>query len=179
MIEAAVGLGANLGAPEAAFARARRELASTPGVIVRAASSVWRTAPWGVVDQPDFLNGVLILDTSLTPERLLEVLQDIEASEGRKRQEKWGPRVLDLDLLWVGREVRDTPELSLPHPLLSERSFVLEPAAEVAPRWMHPHTGLSIERMRQALHGSREWTACTKIPDSRVGLSLPVSTCPS
>jgi 2-amino-4-hydroxy-6-hydroxymethyldihydropteridine diphosphokinase len=177
VIPAAVALGGNLGGPDRAFARARRELADTPGVVVQAASSLWRTAPWGKTDQPDFLNGVLLLDTALEPERLLNRLLELEEREGREPGPRWGPRPLDLDLLWHGEAVRETEDLVLPHPRIAERSFVLEPAAEVAPDWRHPVDGRTVREMRQALVGTPGWTACTLIPGSRAGVPLEEAAC--
>ncbi len=128
-----VGLGSNLDDPRAQLDRALAALAATPGIMLREVSSYYRTAPWGEAEQPDFLNAVAALDTTLAPEALLDELRRIEAAAGRRRERRWGPRTLDLDLLLHGEAVRDTAQLQLPHPRMHERAFVLAPLAELAP----------------------------------------------
>ena len=141
MSEAAlIALGANLGDPERALQNAAAIIVHW-GVIV-AASSIYRTAPvGGPPGQPDYRNAVLALRTELSPEELLGRLLETEREQGRVRRERWGPRVLDLDLLSYGDRVLETPSLMLPHPRLMERAFVLAPLAEIAPDWRHPITG--------------------------------------
>ena len=129
-----VGLGANLGADlPATLTQAALQLEALPGVHVVALSSVWRSAP---VDAsgPDFLNAVAALDTILSPLELLEALQAIELAHGRERPYRDAPRTLDLDLLLHGDVVMDTSRLTLPHPRLGERAFVLRPLLEIAPQ---------------------------------------------
>lgn len=128
-----IGLGSNMDDPCAQLDRALAALSTTPGVVLRDVSSYYRTAPWGETQQPDFLNAVAIVDTTLTPEALLEELRRIENASGRRRARRWGPRTLDLDLLIHGDVVRDTEHLQLPHPRMHERAFVLAPLAELAP----------------------------------------------
>jgi 2-amino-4-hydroxy-6-hydroxymethyldihydropteridine diphosphokinase len=130
--KAYVALGANLGDPEAQLRAALRALAQTPGVCGLVVSSFYRSAPLGP-PQPDYCNAVCAFDTELAPEALLERLQAIEAAAGRTRGVRWGPRTLDLDLLFVEGETRNTADLQLPHPRLHERAFVLVPLAELAP----------------------------------------------
>lgn len=132
MVEAALALGANLGEPAAQIADAVRRLAGVPGLTLAAASSLYRTAPWGVTDQPAFLNAALLARTSLGARELLAHTQAIERAMGREPGLRWGPRPIDIDLLWVGDAVLATPELTLPHPGLFERGFVLLPLAEIA-----------------------------------------------
>lgn len=132
MVEAALALGANLGDPAANVAEAVRRLARVPGLTLVAASSLYRTAPWGVTDQPAFLNAALLARTSLGARELLAHTQAIERAMGREPGLRWGPRPIDIDLLWVGDAVLATPELTLPHPGLFERGFVLLPLAEIA-----------------------------------------------
>jgi len=108
-------------------------LARLPGTRVVAASSMVETPPWGKTDQPAFFNMAAELETSLTPEELLEGTRAIENALGRQRTEHWGPRTLDIDILVFAGEERDTAGLKLPHPYLTERRFVLEPLAEIAP----------------------------------------------
>jgi 2-amino-4-hydroxy-6-hydroxymethyldihydropteridine diphosphokinase len=126
-----VGLGANLGAREETLRRAVALLEEAEGVDVRTVSALRETEPVGVVDQPPFLNGAVELETTLSPRELLDLLLEIERSLGRVRSERWGPRVIDLDLLVYGGEVVDEPGLRVPHPRLHERRFALEPLAEL------------------------------------------------
>jgi 2-amino-4-hydroxy-6-hydroxymethyldihydropteridine diphosphokinase len=128
-----VGLGANLGPREITLLRAVDLLAETEGVEVRAVSQLRETEPVGVVEQPLFLNGAVALDTSLSPRELLDRLLEIERGIGRVRDVRWGPRVVDLDLLVYGDLQVDEPGLRVPHPRLHERRFVLEPLAELDP----------------------------------------------
>ncbi len=116
-------------------------LAEADGVSVLAVSQLRETAPVGVVDQPPFLNGAVALETTRTARELLDLLLAIEASLGRIREERWGPRTIDLDLLVYGDEVVDEPGLRVPHPHLDERRFALEPLAELAPELDVPGRG--------------------------------------
>jgi len=127
-----VGFGANLGDPASALRAAVAELGREAG-LVGAGSPVYRSAPVGVTDQPPFLNAVAALDTALSPDRLLDVLLAIETAHGRVREVRWGPRTLDLDLIWYDGVVRDGPRLTLPHPRAHEREFVLRPLCDIAP----------------------------------------------
>ena len=133
MTRAYVALGANLGPREITLLRAVDLLAETEGVEVRAVSQLRETEPVGVVEQPLFLNGAVALDTSLSPRELLDRLLEIERGLGRVRDVRWGPRVVDLDLLVYGDLHVDEPGLRVPHPRLHERRFVLEPLAELDP----------------------------------------------
>jgi 2-amino-4-hydroxy-6-hydroxymethyldihydropteridine diphosphokinase len=128
-----VGLGANLGAREETLRHAVERLRDAEGVDVVAVSSLRETEPVGVVNQPPFLNGAAQLDTDLPPRQLLDLLLEIERSLGRVRGERWGPRVVDLDLLLYGGEIVDEPGLRIPHPRLHERRFALDPLAELDP----------------------------------------------
>jgi 2-amino-4-hydroxy-6-hydroxymethyldihydropteridine diphosphokinase len=131
-----VGLGANLGNRRATIENA---IALLPGVV--AVSEVRETEPVGVVDQPPFLNAVVALETALCPRELLDTLLAVERVLGRRRRERWGPRTIDLDLLLYGDEVVDEPGLTVPHPRLHERSFALEPLAELDPELVVPGRG--------------------------------------
>ena len=130
-----IGLGANLADPGAQVLRALDELAHLPRCALLARSSLWRSAPVGYADQPEFINAVVELQTRLAPRVLLNYLLEIETRFGRDRSEseKWGPRELDLDLLTFGDESIDEPGMHIPHPHLHERAFVLVPLAEIAP----------------------------------------------
>ena len=139
MTRAYVGLGANVGNRRENLDRAVELLAAEPGVRVLALSSVRETAPVGYVDQPRFLNAACALDTGLGPRELLERLLAIERALGRERTEpRFGPRTIDLDLLLYGNETLDEPGLTVPHPRLAERLFVLEPLLELAPDLVLP-----------------------------------------
>lgn len=131
--EAALGFGGNLGDPVAAFATALRALDAHPEIAVLKLSSVWRTAPWGKLDQPEFLNMAALVETSLSARALLALVLDLERQAGRERRERWGPRTLDIDILSYGGETIDEPGLQLPHPRIAERAFVLAPLTEIAP----------------------------------------------
>ena len=136
-----VALGSNLDDPVQQLERAFDSLADLPDTSLVARSSLYRSAPFGPVVQPDFVNAVVKLQTSLGARALLEHLQAIERSQGRKREVPWGPRVLDLDLLVYGAEVIDEPRLTVPHPGIVERNFVLLPLKEIAPELVIPGTG--------------------------------------
>jgi len=127
----AIALGSNLG-DRAANLRAAIRLLDEHGVQPLAASSVWETAPMPA-DQPAFLNAVIRADTNLDPHPLLRVLKEIETALGRRAERHWGPRPIDLDLLLFGEERVESPDLSVPHPRIAERAFVLAPLAEAWP----------------------------------------------
>jgi len=131
-----VGLGSNLGDREATI---RAAVAALPGVV--AISQLRETEPVGVTEQPAFLNGAVRLETGLSPRELLDTLLEIERGLGRERRERWGPRTIDLDLLLYGGETVDEPGLTVPHPSLHERRFVLEPLAELDPELVVPGRG--------------------------------------
>ncbi len=136
---ALIGLGSNLGDRKAALKGAIASLGQTPGVIVRRVSSFHETKPvGGPAGQGMYLNAAAVLETTLDPFRLLEILRRIEDRAGRVRTVHWGERTLDLDLLYFGGRVIDTPDLKVPHPRLTARRFVLAPLAEVAPAAVDP-----------------------------------------
>jgi 2-amino-4-hydroxy-6-hydroxymethyldihydropteridine diphosphokinase len=141
MNTAYVALGANLGDPKATVLAAFAALANLPESRLARCSSLYRTAPVGILSQPDFVNAVALLETTLAPEALLDALLDIEARFGRIRRERNGPRTLDLDLLLYDDIELDLPRLTLPHPRLHLRAFVLLPLAEVAPDLVIPRRG--------------------------------------
>ena len=142
MTRAFVGLGANLGDRERSIRAAVEALERTPGVRTVAVSKLRDTAPVGYADQPDFLNGVVELETTLSARALLDVLLAVERSLGRTRDgPRYGPRTIDLDLLLYGEELIDEPGLTVPHPALGERLFVLEPLNELDERLEIPGMG--------------------------------------
>lgn len=128
-----LSLGSNLGDREGYLREAVARIDRLPETRVVAASSIIETSPWGKTDQPAFLNMAVTVRTLLSPEDLLAALRRIEDNLGRQRTEPWGPRTLDIDILVYEGEERNTPTLTLPHPHLTERRFVLEPLVEVAP----------------------------------------------
>jgi 2-amino-4-hydroxy-6-hydroxymethyldihydropteridine diphosphokinase len=136
-----VGLGANIGPREVTLLRAVDLLSEADGLDVLGVSRFRETDPVGVVDQPPFLNGAARIETSLGPRELLALLLEIERSLGRVREERWGPRTIDLDLLVYGDRILDEPGLRVPHPRLPERRFVLEPLAELDPDLVIPGLG--------------------------------------
>jgi len=126
-----IGLGSNIGDKEAYLARALCLIADLEGVEIMRQSSLYQTAPWGKIDQADFINQVIEIATELSPLELLHRLQDIEIKLGRRREIHWGPRNIDLDILLYGKEIIDLEELKVPHPYLMQRLFVLIPLAEI------------------------------------------------
>ncbi|MFN4183448.1 MAG: 2-amino-4-hydroxy-6-hydroxymethyldihydropteridine diphosphokinase [Hyphomonas sp.] len=133
MAEAALGLGSNLGDRQAHLAGALIALEHWEGVTVSAVSSLWETPPWGIEEQPHFLNACVLIETSLSPMDLLEACLTIEREHGRERSLRWGPRTLDMDVLYYDDVEMAGERLILPHPRMLLRSFVLAPLAEIAP----------------------------------------------
>jgi 2-amino-4-hydroxy-6-hydroxymethyldihydropteridine diphosphokinase len=149
---AMIGLGSNLGDRAALLEGALAALASTPGVRIERVSSVCETEPvGGPPGQGPYLNAAAALETTLEPLDLLRVLQAIEARFGRVRTVRWGERTLDLDLLLFDDRIIASPELTVPHPRLAERRFVLEPLAEIAPDAVEPVTGRTVSGLLREL----------------------------
>ncbi len=143
-----LGLGSNVGDSEATLRAAIGEIAALPDVRLVRHSGWHRTRPvGGPPAQADYTNGAAVIETTIAPLALLAELQQIETRHGRVRAERWSPRTLDIDILLYGSEVSETQMLTLPHPRMSFRRFVLEPAAEIAPKMLHPVIGWSIERL--------------------------------
>jgi 2-amino-4-hydroxy-6-hydroxymethyldihydropteridine diphosphokinase len=138
-----VGLGGNVGDPIATVRAAIDALSRLPDTCLLRASRLYRTPAWGLRDQADFINAVALLETSLAPRALLEHLLRIERAFGRERRERWGPRILDLDLLLHGDSLVDEPGLHVPHPHLHERAFALLPMLDVSPDATIPRHGLA------------------------------------
>lgn len=142
-----IALGSNLGRKRDNIARAIQLIAALPGVKINKSSSLYETEPWGKTDQEKFLNQVIAVETSLQPAELLRELQNIEIKMGRQRKEKWGPRIIDLDILLYGNEVMDDPHLTIPHPHLRQRLFVLVPLAEIGADLQFPEDGATVEEV--------------------------------
>lgn len=155
-----IGLGSNLDDPAGQVRAGIAALADLPDSRPGPVSDLFRSAPVGVTDQPDFCNAVAGLDTVLEPLALLEALQAIEQRAGRRRTRRWGPRTLDLDLLVYGDRRIDLPALTIPHPRLAERAFVLVPLASVAPDLQIPGQG-AVATLAAAVadQGIRAWEA--------------------
>ena len=133
MIRCYIGLGSNLDDPAAQLRSALDRIAEIPHTALSGCSAFYTSAPIGPEGQPDYVNAVACVDTDLAPEALLDALQAVENLHGRERTLRWGARTLDLDILLYGDQVLDTERLSVPHPRMAERNFVLEPLAELAP----------------------------------------------
>lgn len=136
-----IGLGGNLGDVPGCIGRALAALDALPKSRLIGCSPLYRNAPLGRSDQPDYINGVAELESTLDPHELLDHLQRIEREEGRVREERWGPRTLDLDLLIYGERRIDDERLTVPHPGVPERAFVLYPLRDIAPGLVVPGVG--------------------------------------
>jgi 2-amino-4-hydroxy-6-hydroxymethyldihydropteridine diphosphokinase len=143
---AVILLGANLGNPQQQIARALESL-EVNGCKVVATSSLYLSYPWGDTNQPDFLNQVAVIQTSLTALDLLRLLQSVEREAGPAKTSRWGARYLDIDILDYDGQVLATPDLELPHPQITFRRFTLVPLNEVLPDWRHPLLGLTAAEM--------------------------------
>lgn len=139
MIRVYLALGSNLAAPRRQVQQAIQALAALPHCQLRAASSLYRTRPLGPQDQPDYVNAAVALDTTLSPEALLDCTQHIERLHGRERKaERWGPRTLDVDIMLFGDQVIHSARLTVPHYDMKNRRFMLVPLAEIAPDLRFP-----------------------------------------
>lgn len=153
-------LGSNLGDRPQVLAAVREMIAEQAGSIVNQ-SAIYETEPWGITDQPAFLNQVIEITTSLLPEDLLRIILNIEHDLGRIRYERWGARVIDIDILYFGQTIMDSARLTLPHPRIQDRRFVLAPLAEIAPDFIHPVLQKTTSKL---LEQCPDTSAVSKIP---------------
>ncbi len=161
--DAYIGLGANLGDAARALADAVRRIGALPSTELAACSSVYRSAPVDATG-PDFFNAVIGVRTGLTPRQLLQALQRIEADAGRQRPYPNAPRTLDLDILLFGDRRIDTPTLSLPHPRMLQRAFVLQPLAEIAPHCVSAAMLHAVDAQRIERFDVQDWAAPAPAP---------------
>lgn len=144
-----LALGSNLGDRMQNLRAALRQLA--PHIALTHLSPIYQTEPWGVADQPDFFNMTVCGETALAPVELLDALQAIEKNMGRVKTVRYGPRVIDLDILMYGDTVMQTERLEIPHPRMAERRFVLVPLNDIAPHTMHPRLKRTVRELLSAL----------------------------
>ena len=160
MTSVLLALGSNLGDRAGHLGRAVAALGQR--LRLTALSSLWRTAPMYVADQPDFLNMAVAAETDLPPPELLALAKALESELGRRPGIRFGPRVVDIDILFYGDAVVALPELEIPHPRLAERAFVLAPLAEIAPEFRHPILGRTVSDLLAALLPNREDGICVR-----------------
>lgn len=139
-------LGANLGNPRKQLYKAKTLLSEKLGNLGKE-SSLYESQAWGVEDQPTFLNQVLLFETSHDAQESLLICQEIENELGRVRKEKWGARIIDIDILYFNSEIIETPQLTIPHPYIQNRKFTLQPLCEIADSYKHPKLGLTNEEL--------------------------------
>ncbi len=130
-------LGSNMGDSVQLLAEAQKQLEHQVGKLIKS-SDLYQTAAWGNTEQSDFINQVIKMETILDPQKLLGTILAIEKEMGRLRDVKWGPRTIDIDILYYDQEVINLPELKIPHPNLHQRAFTLVPLCEIEPLWLHP-----------------------------------------
>lgn len=155
---AVIALGSNMGDTEAHLKTALGALRVHPDVRVQSVSAFYRTTPVGVTDQDDFTNAACLIETLLPPPELLMLLQQLEQNAGRTRIRHWGPRTLDLDLIYYDNIIDHNPACTLPHPRVQDRAFVLEPLAEIAPNYVDPRFQLPVSALLQRLHNENPGT---------------------
>ena len=152
-LRAYLGLGTNLGDRQENLAQAVKALDAGPDLTVLRTSGIYETAPWGLTGQPDFLNLVAEVSTSLSPHQLLDFVKELEKELGRERSPRFGPRLIDVDILLYGDRVIEEPDLHIPHASLHLRAFALVPLAELAPNSVHPVLGSNIAQLANQVKG--------------------------
>lgn len=150
-----IGIGSNLGDKKANCLRSLKKL-SAAGVVIRKESALYETMPWGLEEQPGFMNMTAEAETGLPPEKLLGVLKEIEREMGREESVRWGPRLIDLDLLFYDDKIIESETLTVPHRHLHERKFVLLPLSEIAPDLIHPVFKRSIKELKEILDNGKD-----------------------
>ena len=153
MATAYLGIGSNLGDRLKNMRDALLELSSSGLVRIRKVSPVYESEPVGLRDQPDFLNAVAEVETDASPHELLEVLQAVESRLGRRRDVRWGPRTIDIDILFYDDLILKNEALEIPHPRASERRFVLMPLSDIAPDLVHPVLGVEVSKLLEGARG--------------------------
>lgn len=148
-----LGLGTNLGDRQENLVQAFKRLVAGAELMVLRTSGIYETAPWGLTGQPDFLNMVAETSTTLSPRQLLHRIKDLEQELGRKAGPRFGPRLIDVDILLYGNSVVDEPDLQIPHARLHLRAFALVPLAELAPNLVHPVLGSTIADLANQVGG--------------------------
>ncbi len=145
-----IGIGSNIGNRSDNCQKAIQALLNK-GIRAIKVSSAYETEPWGMKEQPGFINMALEAETTLSPESLLAALKDIEKNMKRADTIRWGPRIIDLDILFYDNIILDTDEVKIPHPLMCKRDFVLLPLSEIAPHKVHPAEGKTIVQLKEEL----------------------------
>jgi len=159
-----LGLGSNVNDRPGMIARAAVCLASRGDIVIRKLSHLYLTRPWGETDQEDFVNAAMEVETHLSPAELLEAAKAVERGLGRRPGRRWGPREIDIDILFYGEEVVKRTDLTIPHPRMCERAFVLAPLAEIAPDLVHPETGVRMTAyLAEIEKGGDRWSTSPTI----------------
>jgi len=156
-----IGIGSNIGRRRRNCLRAIKAIDDAPGLKLIEASPFYETEPWGLPGQRAFVNAVLEVRSNIGPMALLMLLKGLERDLGRERGRRWGPRVIDLDILFFGRRIVDEPRLTVPHPRLHERAFVMVPLGDIAPEFIHPIFLVSIKGLLNC--GLKQETAVKRL----------------